>query len=140
MPPHPHLPLVSILTEEERHERTRRNLSARRRHERWMALRRACRSVLRALPVALLTAACLWWLAGILWLSPWPLKTTLRHHYARASCDAARAVGLAPARQGQPGYWSHLDADADGIACELIAPDRWEDPRSYNWQPWRRPS
>ena len=140
MPRHQYPTIVSLLTEAEQHERKLRNLAIRRRHERWMALRRASRRAPGVLAMAILAASCLWWVAGILWLSPWPLKTTLRHHYARASCDAARSVGLAPARQGQPGYWSRLDADADGVACELIAPDRWEDPRSYDWQPWRRPS
>ncbi len=46
------------------------------------------------------------------------LDTEARHLYARASCDHARAVGLAPALRGAPGYWPHLDADKDGIACE----------------------
>ncbi|TIS94845.1 excalibur calcium-binding domain-containing protein [Mesorhizobium sp.] len=41
-----------------------------------------------------------------------------RHLLAAPSCDAARAVGLAPARRGRPGYWSKHDADNDGIACE----------------------
>ncbi|MGB8999038.1 MAG: excalibur calcium-binding domain-containing protein, partial [Pseudolabrys sp.] len=31
---------------------------------------------------------------------------------------AAKMVGLAPSRRGQPGYWDHHDADGDGIACE----------------------
>jgi hypothetical protein len=35
------------------------------------------------------------------------------------NCAAARAAGAAPIRRGQPGYASHLDADGDGIACEL---------------------
>jgi excalibur calcium-binding domain-containing protein len=41
-----------------------------------------------------------------------------------SNCDAARAAGRAPLRQGEPGYSPHLDKDGDGIACE----------------PWRRPS
>jgi Excalibur calcium-binding domain len=41
-----------------------------------------------------------------------------------ASCDAARAAGRAPLRQGEPGYSPRLDRDGDGIACE----------------PWRRRS
>ncbi|SHI37839.1 Excalibur calcium-binding domain-containing protein [Roseomonas rosea] len=51
-------------------------------------------------------------------LSPWPLAVTIKHYRARRNCDAARAVGLAPARRGAPGYWEHLDADEDGISCE----------------------
>lgn len=41
-----------------------------------------------------------------------------RHLLAAPNCEAARAVGLAPARRGQPGYWPKHDADNDGIACE----------------------
>lgn len=51
-------------------------------------------------------------------LSPWPPLTTLRHLAAAPNCDAARAVGLAPANRGEPGYWLKHDADRDGIACE----------------------
>ena len=50
--------------------------------------------------------------------SPWPPILTLRHIAAAPSCDAARAVGLAPAMQGEPGYYSKHDRDKDGIACE----------------------
>lgn len=42
----------------------------------------------------------------------------MRHFAAYPNCMSARAVGLAPARRGQPGYWPHLDRDRDGIACE----------------------
>jgi hypothetical protein len=35
-----------------------------------------------------------------------------------ANCDAARAAGAAPIRQGQPGYRTALDRDHDGVACE----------------------
>jgi hypothetical protein len=34
------------------------------------------------------------------------------------NCAAARKAGVAPIRQGQPGYRSGLDRDGDGIACE----------------------
>jgi hypothetical protein len=34
------------------------------------------------------------------------------------NCSTARALGLAPAYRGQPGYRSHLDRDGDGISCE----------------------
>ncbi|MFM9370398.1 excalibur calcium-binding domain-containing protein [Streptomyces sp. Da 82-17] len=33
-------------------------------------------------------------------------------------CDAARADGVAPLQQGEPGYAPHLDRDDDGEACE----------------------
>ena len=34
------------------------------------------------------------------------------------NCEAARAVGKAPLREGEPGYSRKLDRDGDGIACE----------------------
>jgi Excalibur calcium-binding domain len=34
------------------------------------------------------------------------------------NCTTARALGLAPAYRGEPGYRAHLDRDGDGIACE----------------------
>lgn len=54
----------------------------------------------------------------------WSQSEVLRHLAAAPNCDAARAVGLAPARYGQPGYWPSHDADNDGIACEPWA-GRW---------------
>ena len=51
-------------------------------------------------------------------LSAWGLFTTLRHLAAAPNCSAARAVGLAPARRGEPGYYPEHDRDGDGIACE----------------------
>jgi hypothetical protein len=51
-------------------------------------------------------------------LSPFAPFDTVRHIAAGPNCDAARAVGLAPARQGEPGYWPRHDADNDGVACE----------------------
>ncbi|MGR3344558.1 MAG: excalibur calcium-binding domain-containing protein [Paracoccaceae bacterium] len=43
---------------------------------------------------------------------------------ASPNCDSARAVGLAPARRGQPGYFVRHDADGDGIACEVFRKKR----------------
>jgi len=34
------------------------------------------------------------------------------------NCDAARAAGVAPIYEGEPGYRPELDGDDDGIACE----------------------
>jgi Excalibur calcium-binding domain len=51
-------------------------------------------------------------------LSRWPLTVALRHAAAVPNCTAARAVGLAPAYRGQPGYYPQHDRDRDGIACE----------------------
>jgi hypothetical protein len=50
--------------------------------------------------------------------SPWSVGLTLRHLAAAPNCEAARAVGLAPARRGEPGYWASHDRDDDGISCE----------------------
>jgi Excalibur calcium-binding domain len=54
--------------------------------------------------------------------SAWPPVATLKHLAAFPNCDAARLVGLAPARKGEPGYWSRNDRDKDGIACEPWPP------------------
>jgi hypothetical protein len=54
--------------------------------------------------------------------SLWSSSITARHHQAARNCNTARAVGLAPAKRGEPGYWPHLDADQDGIACEPWLP------------------
>lgn len=50
--------------------------------------------------------------------SHWSFNERLRHILAAPNCDAARAMGLAPARRGAPGYYQRHDADRDGIACE----------------------
>jgi hypothetical protein len=55
-------------------------------------------------------------------LSPWPPTTLLKHVVSSYNCDAAREMGLAPARKGEPGYWRKNDRDADGIACEPWPP------------------
>ena len=57
-------------------------------------------------------------LVGIIGLSPWPVRLTIRHLLAAQNCDMARLVNLAPAMRGDPGYWDRNDADDDGIACE----------------------
>jgi hypothetical protein len=33
-------------------------------------------------------------------------------------CAAARAAGVAPIYEGEPGYREEMDGDGDGIACE----------------------
>ncbi|UPT63797.1 MAG: excalibur calcium-binding domain-containing protein [Hyphomonadaceae bacterium JAD_PAG50586_4] len=40
------------------------------------------------------------------------------HLDSMPNCSAAGAVALAPARDGEPGYWRTLDRDGDGVACE----------------------
>ncbi len=44
----------------------------------------------------------------------------LRHLAAFPNCEAARAVELAPARAGRPGYWARNDRDGDGVSCEPV--------------------
>ena len=36
------------------------------------------------------------------------------------NCNAARAAGVAPIFEGEPGYRPELDGDSDGIACEPL--------------------
>ena len=67
--------------------------------------------------------AAMWLVAGILVfglmrLSPFSPIDTLRHIAAFPNCAAARAVGVAPANRGEPGYWPQHDRDGDGVACE----------------------
>jgi len=57
-------------------------------------------------------------LCAVVLVSPWPLPVTLRHLAAVRNCSDASGLGLAPARRGEPGYWSRHDRDDDGIACE----------------------
>lgn len=73
----------------------------------------------RAMRIATVIAVIVAGGLGAVWIaSPWPLIATLKHFAAYPNCDAARAVGLAPARRGEPGYWPSHDRDKDGIACE----------------------
>lgn len=55
---------------------------------------------------------------GVASTSGWQPLMALKHLAAFPNCDAARAVGLAPANRGEPGYWPTHDRDNDGIACE----------------------
>jgi hypothetical protein len=50
----------------------------------------------------------------------WPPFAALKHIAAFPNCNAARAVGLAPAQRGEPGYWTRHDRDGDGWACDFI--------------------
>lgn len=69
-------------------------------------------------PASVAFVVCVGIYIAIRLFSPWPVGTTLRHFAAAPSCDAARAVGLAPAHIGEPGYWSFHDAHRIGVACE----------------------
>lgn len=77
--------------------------------------------------LTLLTAAGSFALVGgLMVLKPWTAiggsswTTTMRakHVAAYPNCAATRALGLAPAYRGQPGYWPQHDRDGDGVACE----------------------
>lgn len=70
----------------------------------------------RSTTSAVLCGAALY--GAITALSPWSPLETLKHFAAFRNCDAAWAVGLAPALKGRPGYWLTHDRDNDGIACE----------------------
>jgi len=52
--------------------------------------------------------------------SPYDPPDAFAHLVARASCDAARTVGLAPSYRGELGYHARNDADGDGVACERL--------------------
>ena len=55
---------------------------------------------------------------GLMATSSYPPLLMLRHIAAAPNCTAARAVGLAPAYRGEPGYYAQHDRDNDGWACE----------------------
>lgn len=57
-------------------------------------------------------------MAALIATSPYPPVLMLRHIAAAPSCATARAVGLAPAFRGEPGYYNQHDRDNDGWACE----------------------
>jgi hypothetical protein len=78
----------------------------------WLKLTRS--NILLALSVIVIMVSA--W--ALILRSPWPVTTLLRHLLAGPTCAAARGVGLAPARRGEPGYYDRHDADQDGIACE----------------------
>ena len=61
--------------------------------------------------VAICGALFVWYLLT----SPWPPVLAMKHLASFLNCEAADAVGLAPSRRGQPGYWSHNDGDDDGV-------------------------
>lgn len=52
--------------------------------------------------------------------SPYKPPDALMHLVARAGCDAARYVGMAPAFRGGIGYHAKNDADGDGVVCETV--------------------
>jgi hypothetical protein len=56
-----------------------------------------------AIASALIGAALCWTLLSFI---SWHPLQVLKHIAAFPSCDAARAVGVAPSYRGRPGYWS----------------------------------
>ena len=75
----------------------------------------------RALAIGAIAGSCVaLGYVALVTLSPWPPLVTLRHLAAAPNCDAARAVGLAPAWRGEPGYYRSHDRDNDGWACEPL--------------------
>jgi Excalibur calcium-binding domain len=72
----------------------------------------------RMLVFAWVFAIASWAALAFVLMTPWTAGVTARHLAAAMGCDAARAVGLAPARRGEPGYWPWLDRDHDGVACK----------------------
>jgi len=71
--------------------------------------------VVKLLALPLLALAI--WLGAYFRTSDYAPETALAHLLALAGCDAAFAVGLAPARVGEPGYHRRNDPDGDGVAC-----------------------
>lgn len=97
------------------HQLKRRSKTVSHRQDRARTLRRSDRW---ASASALVVIASVAGYRALALSSPWPSLVTLRHIGASPNCNAARAVGLATARRGEPGYWPSHDADKDGIACE----------------------
>jgi|GEM_PF-1490320 len=79
-----------------------------------------------ALVYLLLLGAAIGWIGWNLYPAAmhWPIGTAFLHLAAAPDCHAARAVGLAPALRGNPGYHPRHDRDNDGIACEPWPPLR----------------
>jgi hypothetical protein len=90
-------------------------------HQRPSLAARLCqlarRNALVWLPLALAPVAIAGPPAATALTTDWGWTLAIRHHAARASCDSARLMGLAPAAEGQPGYWPHLDGNDDGWSC-----------------------
>ncbi len=90
--------------------------------------RRAAKTRARALSPTriIMTLASLPLVAGSVALSvyvrtsPYDPPQAVAHLVARAGCDAAASVGLAPAYRGGLGYHERNDADGDGVACESV--------------------
>src|SRR6266403_3948094 len=82
----------------------------------WRPPQRPNASYTTVAAVSAIAGAALCW--AVLCQITWHPLVLFKHIAAFPNCSAARAVGLAPARRGEPGYWSKHDADNDGVACE----------------------
>jgi hypothetical protein len=82
----------------------------------WGPPQRPNASYTKVAAVSAIAGAVLCWAA--LCQITWHPLALFKHIAAFPNCSAARAVGVAPARRGEPGYWPSHDADDDGIACE----------------------
>ncbi len=97
----------------------RHDSRAHRRAQRAEATRRKALSPVRILLALLLMpfAASALTVSIFIRTSDFPANDALRHLVALAGCPAAGAVGVAPARQGEPGYHQRYDLDGDGVSC-----------------------
>jgi hypothetical protein len=123
-------PVMSL--EEARRLQRERNLESRRRHERAMKYRQLFRRIRAWSPIGPVSLIVILGLVAAYYQGnlsaarlgeagssrAWSDDLIRRHHQASRNCASAYAVGLAPARRGEPGYWDHLDADHDGVSCE----------------------
>lgn len=50
--------------------------------------------------------------------SPFTFRDAALHYLTAAGCPVAEHFGVAPAKQGEPGYHARLDGNRNGIACE----------------------
>ena len=90
-----------------------------RRQRRAEALRRRALSPLRILLMVLMLPVTTFGIALGVYLrtSPYEPAEAVLHIVALAGCDAAQAVGIAPAYRGGLGYHERNDPDGDGVAC-----------------------
>ena len=114
-------PMRQEVSERKLRRLRRRFTRVTRRLERADRLRKLRRRVVVAGPPLLVVALiALAGCAALVPTSPWPLGLTLRHLAAAAGCPVAQAVGLVPARHGEPGWWTYFDPDLDGWSCASL--------------------
>jgi hypothetical protein len=62
------------------------------------------------------------WSLGIRYLGFKSDFAAIQHVVSAAGCDAALMIGAAGAKEGEAGYWGHLDVDQDTVACDANDP------------------